>query len=348
MTKKETVTAHKYTADEQAWDELLLKSVGAPHYMQASAWGEAKTRSSWPASKILIELKDKVLPLQVFSRNVPGFGKVHYSPEVVGITAADIPGVTKQIRKSYGRGAVFKLELFRPLDEGLMHEFQAHGWRKGRSVQHRTSVISDLRGSEEEVFARLKKRARYEVRVAQRNNVRVEKVDMTQANLDTLRKLMDITAERTGGFFRDEDYTNKYWHAFAAAGQGSLYFAWHEKDLLAAAFVISLGKTAWYKDGGSVRDKSAFMAPRFLQWEIMRDMRAQGVESYDFSGIPAPDNIDNSPLKGLFAFKTGFSNDIVQFMPAMELPLGRRHKVWPKVERQYMRLYSGIRKDFWY
>lgn len=286
--------------------------------------------------------------MQVFSRTVPGLGRLHYAPEVVGMTSENIPTITEQLYSQYGKGMTFKVELYQPYSEELIVAFQQNGWVKANSVQHRNTVIVDLSGTEEELFARIKKRARYEVRVSQRNNVRIEKVDVTQERLDLLATLMDITAKRSGAFFRKNTYTSKYWHSFAKTNQGSLYFAWHETDLLAGAYVVNYGKTAWYKDGGSVRQKANFMGPRLLQWEIMKDLQSQGVKYYDLCGIPADEELETSPMKGLHTFKTGFASETTRFMPAMELPFGHRYPIWPKTERQFLRFYAGFTRDFWY
>ena len=345
--KRKAITAQEYTAEEKAWDESVLSLGGTPHYMQSSAWGQSKARSQWPVSRLVVDVGTHKLPVQVFSRTVPGFGRLHYAPEVSSVTKNTIPSLTNEIQNNY-KGMAFKLELYQPYDEDLIEAFQKNGWARANSVQHRTSVIIDLSGTEEELFTSMKKRARYEVRVAQRNNVRVEKVDITQDRLNILAELMGITAKRSGAFFRKDTYTNRYWHSFNNAGLGSLYFAWHDMDLLAGAYVVNYGPTAWYKDGGSVRHKSNLMGPRYLQWEIMRDLQSQGVKQYDLSGIPAAEDVEKSSMKGLYVFKTGFSNESVKFMPAMELPLSKRHQLWPKAEQHFLRLYSGFRKDFWY
>lgn len=333
--------------DDEAWDKLVLDVADGSHYMQSSVWAATKAHSQWPVSRIVPE-SSNTPPLQVFSRTVPGLGLLHYAPEVAGVTPENIPAITKQIRDHYRRGLAFKLELYLPYSDELLGAFKANGWVRGNSVQPRDTVLVDLARSEEELFNSMKRRARYEVRVAQRNKVRVEKPAITQANLDKLSKLIDITGERSGAFFRKHDYRNRYWQAFAKANQGSLYFAYHDKDLLAAAYVIRYGKSAWYKDGGSVRDKSNLMGSRFLQWEIMRDLQTQGINRYDQSGIPAKEELETSSLKGLYTFKTGFAPDTVKLMPAVELPLGKRYPLWPKAETQFLRLYSGLRKDFWY
>lgn len=347
LRKRKLVTTEEYTAEEKAWDDLLLNSNA--HFMQSSSWGESKSKSQWPVSRYIAYTQDGVLPIQVFSRTVPGLGRVHYAPEVCGVNKTNIGALTEQLKKQYGKGLVFKLELYQPYSEDLIQAFKALGWVGANSVQHRNSVIVDLdQASEEDLFMSLKKRCRYEIRLAKKNGVRVEKVDITDDKLNLLSSLMNATAKRSGAFFRKNSYTNKYWHAFAGSGQGSLYFVWHDMDLLAGAYVIEYGKNAWYKDGGSVRHKSNLMGPRLLQWEIMADLRKRGIKHYDLSGVPAEEDIENSSMKGLYTFKTGFANTTTKFMPAMELPFGHRYPAWPKFEHQFLRIYSGFTKDFWY
>ena len=333
--------------DQKEWDQLVLNFSGRAHYMQSSSWGESKAKNLWPYLRLIASSKQTKIAIQLFTRIVPGLGMLYYAPEVSGIDSKLVPEITKEIKSKYKNGLAFKLELYQDYSKSLIDSFIANGWVVGNSVQPRDTVIVDLNGTEDEVFARMKKRARYETRVAQRNNVKVEKLEVTQERLDKLMSLIDVTAERSGAFFRNRTYANNYQKTFAKYGQGNLYFAWHDKDLLAAAYVINFGKSAWYKDGGSVRLKSNFMAPRLLQWEIMRDLQKTGVVRYDLSGIPATDELETSSMKGLHTFKTGFCEETSKLMPALELPLSMRYKFWPKLERQFLRLYSGLKKDFW-
>lgn len=337
-----------YSKKDQDWDQQVLAWSNTAHYMQSSAWGQSKSGSGWPVFRLEVSVKKGILPVQVFDRSVPAFGRLYYAPEVSGVRAECLPELTHQIRVSYKKALAFKLELYQPYDEKLIAAFRDNGWLVANSVQHRSTVIVNLKVNEAQLFGSLKKRARYEVRVAQRNGVYVEKVEPTSNNFKKLTELMDTTKKRTGAFFRSSEYVSRYHASFAKANQGSLYFAYHDGDLLAGAYVVQFGKNAWYKDGGSVREKSSFMAPRYLQWEIMRDLRARGLYQYDLSGVPSENEIQTSSMKGLHSFKTGFSKSTVNFMPSMELPLGIRYPAWPKSERHLLRLYSGLRNDFWY
>ncbi len=349
---KTAIVTTGYAADEKAWDKLVCDAThDLPHYMQSSGWSESKAHSPWPVSRCIATTSDGLFPLQVFSRTIPGLGRMHYAPQIVGITPANLAEITQQLKTHYKRSLTLKLELDQPYDKSLVDDFLEQGWVLANSVQYRDTVIIDLSGTEEAMFARVKPRGRHEIRVAQRNSVRVEKVAPSQENLDKMCELIRITGRRSGAFFRDDAYLNKYWHAFATRGQGFLYFAYFGDELLAGAYVITYGKNSWYKDGGSIRPtstKTDVFAPRYLHWEIMRDLQSLGMLQYDMSGIPAPSERNTSSMRGLYAFKTAYSKETTTLMPAMELAFGSRYSVWPKTERQWLRLYSRLAKDFWY
>ncbi len=347
--KRQNITANKYIEEERAWDKLVLRSSQEPNYIQSSAWAQTKADSPWQTSRLVIDISGhSALPMQVFSRSVPALGKMHYAPQVTGLTSTVVPTITDAIRRDYSDGMVFKLELYQPYSKDLIQDFKNNGWKQGNSVQYRDSVIVDLSGSQEELFARLKKRARWEVRVAERGGVNVEKTNVSPDQRNLLAGLINDTGKRTGAFFRSRDYLNNYWQLFHKTGMGDLYLAWHGKDLLAGAYVIKYGQRAWYKDAGSVGHESKLMASRYLQWQIMKDLQTQGIKHYDLSGIPSSEELATSHMKGLYTFKTGFSDNIVKYMPAMELPLNNRYKLWPRSETHFLRLYSGLKKDFWY
>ncbi|MCX7521182.1 peptidoglycan bridge formation glycyltransferase FemA/FemB family protein [Microbacterium sp. STN6] len=329
------------------WDDEVLALQGDAHFMQSEAWAATKQATPWALSRIAADASP--LPVQLFTRRVPAFGSLVHAPRVAGVRAEHVPELTRALRQAASRGAfAVKLEFFQHDDDALFAAFEENGWMRTLASQYRHAVSLDITGSEDEVLGRFKKRARYEVRAAERGGVEVKRVPLTSENVDTMVSLVNTTKDRTGAFFRHRGYLERAWRAFAERGQGDLYFASHEGEILAGAFVFSFGRTAWYKDGGSVRSKPKLMAPRFLQWEIMRDLRARGIERYELGNIPDPDAVEGSSTAGLFRFKTGFSDETVRYLPAVELPLKDRQGFWHTQEKNWLRVYSRARRDYWY
>ena len=331
------------------WDRAVLAAQPGAHFMQSAAWAQFRSASPWKAVQSSARLPDgETFPFQRFLRRVPGLGVLHHAPRVAGIDAPFVGAFSERVRALSGSNALaFKLELYQPHGE-LVQTFLDHGWRVTRESQYRNAVAVDLRGSAESLLASVKSRARYEIRVAERNNVTVQQVPLTAANIDLMLTLVTTTAERSGAFFRSPAYLTSSWRVFAARDQGRLYFASHEGEVLAGAFVFTFGTTGWYKDGGSTRAKSGVMAPRYLQWHIMRDLQAQGFHRYELGNIPAPATAQESPMWGLYKFKTAFAQSQQEYMPALEYPLSRRYPLWQTSEPALLRLHSSLRRDYWY
>lgn len=344
-TAKIDVTGDKEA--EQAWDKELLRLKIDPDYMQSSAWAQSKLGGPWHPTRLKMVAGKHQLPIQVFSRSIPGLGKLHYAPQVTGVMPAILPELTKQVRDNY-RGLAFKLSPYMPNSEELTNAFKNNGWKIASDVQYRHTVIVDLSPSHDEILASFKKRARYEIRVAEKNKIKTEKVEASPENLKTFYNLITVTADRSGAFFRNQDYLTKYWQLLSQKDQGSLYFAWYGKTLVAGAFVIKFGKNAWYKDGGSTREHADKMGSRLLQWQIMQDLKAEGIIHYDLCGVSSPEQLETGFMKGVYIFKTAFSRKIDFLMPTFELPLSKKYALWPKTEPQLLRIYSKTRKDYWY
>ena len=117
------------------------------------------------------------------------------------------------------------------------------GFQKARyDLNHKTTMILDLRPPEEELLARMKGKTRYNVRLAARKGVGVEETGFEEA-WDTFYRLLEGTAERNGfAIRRSHEYLHDSMRAMYDAGQGRFFFAAYEGELLAAIFVFTFGE----------------------------------------------------------------------------------------------------------
>jgi len=181
--------------------------------------------------------------------------------------------------------------------------------------------------------ARFKSKTRYNIRLAQRHGVVVDVAEPTESALSQMYDLLATTHDRAdfpGFAYRSPAYFKRYWRTLIADGRGELLFASKGGNVLAGVFVAWIGDRAWYKDGGSTRDHANLMAPYVLQWEAMRRLRARGVRGYDLVGVPPRDQLnDTHPHWGLWRFKSGFADNIVESAGTYDVPLQRRrYGVW--------------------
>ncbi|WP_165314387.1 lipid II:glycine glycyltransferase FemX [Agromyces protaetiae] len=263
-----------------------------------------------------------------------------------GIGAADVPGLTASLRERGGAFAT-KLELYQPRDAAIEAEFAAEGWLPAKASQYRFAVIVDLSRGSEAAFADMKKRARAEIRVGERNGVAIERGEVDGPDASEMIELVRATEERSGAFFRDDEYLRRVWSRFAESGNGRLYLARHDGQVVAGAFVVRFGRNAWYKDGGSTREFPHLMASRLLQWRIMQELAEEGVEAYDLGHVPPP-GYDHPAGRGILIFKSAFASDIVEYLPAYLLPHEPGADEWRRGEGAFLAGYRAETGDYWY
>lgn len=191
------------------------------------------------------------------------------------------------------------------------------------------TVIIDLTGSEDDVFARFKKRARKAIRRSRREGVTVTLADTTDDNCRMMFEMLDATS---GGRFAipDREVSISLFKRFNSSNNGQLFFALHQGQIVAAAFVATFGLNALYLGAGSARKNPGDSsecglgnsgAAYSMQWEIMKWARTQGCTRYDLDGTPSSRHAQNSlhPRRGVGQFKTAFSDEIIDYLGAYQI-----------------------------
>jgi lipid II:glycine glycyltransferase (peptidoglycan interpeptide bridge formation enzyme) len=202
--------------------------------------------------------------------------------------------------------------------------------------------LVDVRGTEDEVFARIGKKARNSINRAKRDGIEARAVDATDENCAKLYRLLEETAE--GRFvLRKAEYYRDFWQSFDTAGNGKMFFAMRDGELVAGAFAMRLGEKTTYKDGASVRAKTAYGASHALQWAVIRWAIAHGANQHDLCGAPPRNRVDDTthPLYGVGQFKRSFCPEITDYVGAFELPLKpATFRLWTQIGDRIARRVS--------
>lgn len=336
------------SGDGAAWDAEVLAAQPHAHYMQSAAWARTRAGSPWSTLRDRVPVGADTLPVQIFARTAPIAGTIYHLPRITGVTTETVAALTERARGYPKDVFAAKVEVFQPYDEELVAEFERQGWVRSVSSQYEHAVMVDLSGSLDEVAARFKKRARNSYRAAAKQGVTVDEVAMTADTERQMHGLIDEVRERTGGYFRPHAYFQRIWDVYKDEGQGRFFFATHEGEVQSSAFVIRFGDRAWYKDAGSIREKSKLFAPYLMQWTIMQRLHEEGVTGYELANIPDPAEWESSDIKGLYVFKTAWAPDPVRYMPSFELPLNGRYRIWQRFGRYLRAVYTRRTRDAWY
>jgi lipid II:glycine glycyltransferase (peptidoglycan interpeptide bridge formation enzyme) len=335
------------------WDELVVHNPDGGQILQTRAWGEFKRAHRW-TPQYLVSNTERPVAVLVLRHSIPGLGVLAYVPKGPGVAGpVQLPALLDGLRAAAGSAFAIKVEPEIEQSAAAASALRDMGLEKSRhDVQiSRATIIVDLRPDEDAMLASFKPKSRYNIRLAQRRGVTVAPVPLDEHSIDTMYSLMASTRDRAGFTLRSKAYFTQYWHLHAAAGQGQLFLASLDGEVLAGVFATYLGKKAWYKDGGSTKEHAAVMAPHLLQWEVMRWLKARGVEAYDLVAVPPRDELNPAhPLFGLYRFKSGFSEHITEYVGTWDLPISRRRfAAWNAVaERAAHQWAYRVRHDLLY
>jgi len=169
-------------------------------------------------------------------------------------------------------------------------------------VQPPDTVVVPL-ADDETLLSRMHKKTRYNVRLAEKKGVTVERAGVEA--LADWYELYRQTAERDKISIHSQAY---YRDLFGQAPDLTLWLARFEGKLLAGNIVLVHGTTATYLYGASGNEHRNLMAPYALQWAALRAVRDQGCTEYDLFGIP-PTNDPHHPMHGLYRVKNGYGGD---------------------------------------
>ena len=182
------------------------------------------------------------------------------------------------------------------------------------------TVMVDLKCSEEEMLARMRRQTRYEVRRAGKLGITVEKSNSEEL-FKEFHKVQVETAKRQG--FIPPNLKTLLAEKEAFKDQIWIYVArTTEKKPIAYGLIIGNGREADYYEAASTDLNHKLPGAYALLWQAMRDLKALGYERFNLWGI-APAGQPNHRYAGVTTFKTGFGGEVIEYVPAHDLVLSK-------------------------
>lgn len=348
------------TEEHDAWNSLVCENPDGGHIYQSREWGEYKSSYGWQPKQLVWEHGKERVYFQALVKVAAGFGTIWYVPKGPGMFTykasktdekrlkAFTQDLAKFVRKSDSRA--FMLMIEPEVYDGQLDPRKA-GWVKSsHDLQFRATIIVNIDKNDDDLLASFKQKTRYNIRLAERKGVTIEQRPASNEMVDLMYKLMQDTQGRAGFYLRPKSAFAAYWQSFAQAGLGQFFVAVHEGEVIAAEYAFVFGRKAYYKEGGSTGAKRNLMAPYLVQYEAMRWAREQGAQEYDLVAVPPKDQLTEShPMWGLYQFKSGFNQEVTQFIGCWEYALKpKRYERWRKVEPLFHKLYSRFKRNlFW-
>ncbi len=182
------------------------------------------------------------------------------------------------------------------------------------------TVIIDLKKSEDELLANMRRQTRYEVRRAEKQGIKVTNCN-GEEDFKEFHKVQAETAKRQGFVPPSLDTLMAEREAFG--DDITIYKATTETDeAIAYGLIIRGGAEGDYYEAASTELNRKLPGAYALLWKAMRDLKVAGYERFNLWGI-APAGQPEHRYAGVTVFKTGFSDGIVEFVPAHDLVLSQ-------------------------
>lgn len=308
--------------DKKTWEQFVL-SCDESNFLQSWYWGEFHSALGKKIERVGLYRGDELIGVMeaVVEAARRGTYMTIAGGPLIDWNNKELVAVAVQTMKDMARKHGCAFVRIRPQaveTSEVMDTLASVGFKK--SPMHLTADLTnqlDLSPSEDELMANMRKTTRYEVRRADRENLTVE----TSLNVDDLREFYDIqleTAKRQNFVPFSYEFLAQQFKVFSEAGSALLYKAYHEKTLLAEAFIIFYGNEAVYHYGASTDAGRKYPGAYLIQWEAIREAKKRGIKRYNFWGV-VPLTETQHRFFGVSIFKRGFGGKEVQYVPAQDL-----------------------------
>ena len=287
---------------------------------QSKYWEEFKLQNGYEKSY----WTDNILILQ---KNLPFGRSLLYSPLVDQNQLKEInkENFQKKIKEiGLANNSIFyRLELDIPKSDKspLSKKFFAKAFEE---MQPEDTLVIDLTKDLSEILAEMKQKGRYNLKIAQKNQINISSTSQKGAELDEFYSLYSKTAKRHNISRRNKKYFDDLIEILGQNSYSSIYTANIKIDdqnfTLASAIIVYTGDKAIYMFGSSSDEYKNLMAPYLLHWQIINDAKNQGFKQYDFFGI-APDDDPKHPWAGVTRFKKQFGGTELSIFGSYDLIL---------------------------
>ena len=200
----------------------------------------------------------------------------------------------------------------------LMQELGAEPAPMHLHAEH--TVIVDLTKKEEKLLANMRRQTRYEVRRAGKLGLKVNWSDNEKLYQEFHQVQLETAARQ---HFVPPDLKTLLAEREAFGKNARLYYVEDaEGHRIAYGLILISGDEAEYFEAASTELNRKLPGSYALQWQVMRDLKEQGVKKYNLWGI-APPGEKNHRYSGVTTFKTGFGGEVVEFIPAHDIVISR-------------------------
>ncbi len=314
------------TEDKGIYNDFVAGS-NMGHFIQSWEWGEFKTLQGTPAHRYgVFNEKKLVATAQVTIHRVPKTNfKIAYLPKgpvVLGDAKKILPVFVDGFRQLADAENLIFLKAEPKVESGQGWEeiLTKNGFKRSNKwLFTEYNFVVDLKGTEEEVFSRVRRSTRYNIKLAARKGVETAESSDT-AEFETFIKLQKLTAKRQNFLVHANSY---YRDAFAELKKHNMahFLVGRIKGKVVAALVAwHFGKTIYYSYSAYDTDYRDSKPMDALIWKMIQVGRDLGCETLDMWGAANPELGEKQAIWGSHQFKESFGPKLEHFVGPYDLP----------------------------
>lgn len=334
------------------WNDLIVANPDGGNVFQSLEYSNLKQLGHWRPRFIVCES----IAISVLEKTVFGLGTVWYIMKGPGISTPDdlmklLPGLRSFAKSQRVFSVKIEPEILK--NKLSLAALAATELVPTGAIQPNVStIVLDIAPSLDEILTTMPQTGRYAIKRAERDGVMVRQVPATDENCDLMFTLLRDTALASHFGIRAPVYYKTYWQDFEKSGLGQLFFAYVDGQIVAGAYAFVYGHKSTYKDGASIRKRTAYGASHLLQWHVIQWAKQRGSIVHDLCGAPPADRIKDPthPHYGIGLFKTQFNKQVTEYVGAYDLPIvGWKYALWHKyIEKLIRKLHYKMKHESYY
>jgi lipid II:glycine glycyltransferase (peptidoglycan interpeptide bridge formation enzyme) len=188
------------------------------------------------------------------------------------------------------------------------------------------NFVLDLTPTEEDLLKNMHSKTRYNIRVAQKHEVKVEE-RTDDIGFEIYLKLYFQTTQRQDYLGHNAKYHRKVWDELNGAGLARILIGSYtpkgsskNKSIpLSAWMLLNFKDTLYYPYGGSSIDYREVMANNLVAWEAIKLGKRLNLKKFDMWGALGPNADPNDPWHGFHRFKQGYGGHLVEYIGTYDL-----------------------------
>lgn len=328
------------------WNTHINANPDGGNILQGKEFMEQKVEAGWTALYLMVSGR----AVAIMEKKLPLLGKVWYAPKGPSTTSYDdLKSLLDELVPYAKKNGVFTLKIEPELPADT--DMSGLNLEKTKPIQYNYSTVYvDLTPSLDDIMTGLPQKGRHAIRRAERDGVTVELVESSDKNCRIMYNLLRETADGAGFAIRPADYYRRFYHHYGDNGQ--LFFAYFNGQVVAGAFAMVQGRKSMYKDGASIRERTAYGASHLLQWQVIAWAKAKGSLSHDLAGAPpvALAHDTTHPFHNMGRFKRQFNKQITEYVGTYNIAVRPLRGTFWNVffEKVVRRLYFKYRHQSWY